>query len=69
MAQRYKTTRVTTIMETSKLKKFAQFARISLMEQVSSKLNLVLKDESSARREVPQVVAKLETELKIKGKE
>tara|TARA_R110001599_G_scaffold323498_1_gene535025 strand:- start:35779 stop:39321 length:3543 start_codon:yes stop_codon:yes gene_type:complete len=56
-------------MDTSKLKKFAQFARRSLIEQVASKLNLVLKEESSVRRELPQVVAKLETELKSKGKE
>ena len=56
-------------MEISKLKKFAQFARRSLIEQVASKLNLVLKEESSVRRELPQVVAKLETELKSKGKE
>ena len=56
-------------MDTSKLKKFAQFARRSLIEQVSSKLNLVLKEESSVRRELPKVVAKLEAELKSKGKE
>ena len=56
-------------MDTSKLKKFAQFARRSLIEQVGSKLNLVLKEESSVRRELPKVVAKLEAELKSKGKE
>ena len=32
-------------METSKLKKFAQFARRSLLEQVTAKLKLVLADE------------------------
>jgi type II restriction/modification system DNA methylase subunit YeeA len=55
-------------METSKLKKFAQFARRSLIEQVGSKLNFVLKEESSVRRELPQVVATLEAELNSKGK-
>lgn len=56
-------------METAKLKKFAQFARRSLIEQVGSKLAQVLKEESSERRELPKVVAKLEAELKQKGKE
>lgn len=56
-------------METSKLKKFAQFARRSLIEQVGSKLIQMLKEESPARRELPQVVATLEVELKSKGKE
>jgi type II restriction/modification system DNA methylase subunit YeeA len=56
-------------METSKLKKFAQFARRSLVEQVASKLTQVLKAESPSRRELPTVVAKLEEELKSKGKE
>lgn len=56
-------------METSKLKKFAQFARRSLIEQVGSKLTQVLKEESFERRELPKVVAKLEGELKQKGKE
>lgn len=56
-------------METAKLKKFAQYARRSLIEQVGSKLAQVLKDESSERRELPNVVAKLESELKQKGKE
>jgi len=38
-------------METSKLKKFAQFARRSLVEQVSNQLKLVLAKDSVARRE------------------
>jgi len=41
-------------METAKLKKFAQFARRSLIEQVSAKLDLVLADGSAARREQPK---------------
>ena len=50
-------------METSKLKKFAQYARRSLIDQVGSKLEQVIKDESAARRELPQVVEKLDKEL------
>ena len=56
-------------METAKLKKFAQYARRSLIEQVGSKLAQVIKEESAERRELPNVVAKLENELKQKGKE
>ncbi len=41
-------------METAKLKKFAQFACRSLIEQVSAKLDLVLADGSAARREQPK---------------
>jgi type II restriction/modification system DNA methylase subunit YeeA len=50
-------------MDTSKLKKFAQFARRSLIEQVQSKLKLVLADESAARREQPKAVKDLEQKL------
>lgn len=56
-------------METSKLKKFAQFARRSLLEQVTAKLKLVLADESPARREMPQAIKKLEEAVTDKGKE
>ncbi|MFK4752745.1 BREX-1 system adenine-specific DNA-methyltransferase PglX [Oceanobacter antarcticus] len=56
-------------METSKLKKFAQFARRSLLEQVTAKLKLVLADESPARRERPQVIKKLEEAVTGQGKE
>lgn len=38
-------------METAKLKKFAQFARRSLIEQVANKLKLVLAEGSAAKRE------------------
>ena len=38
-------------MDTSKLKKFAQFARRTLGEHVSAKLALVLSEGSAARRE------------------
>jgi type II restriction/modification system DNA methylase subunit YeeA len=50
-------------MDTSKLKKFAQFARRNLIEQVKSKLKLVLADESAARREHPKAVKDLEQKL------
>ena len=56
-------------METAKLKKFAQFARRSLLEQVTAKLKLVLADESPARRERPQVIKKLEEAVTDQGKE
>ena len=50
-------------MDTSKLKKFAQYARRSLIEQVESKLKLVLAEESEASREYPQAVADLKKKL------
>lgn len=54
-------------METTKLKKFAQFARRSLMDQVSSKLKLVLAENSAARRERAEAIKKLEEEIKGHG--
>lgn len=56
-------------METSKLKKFAQFARRSLLEQVTAKLKLVLAGESPARRERPQAIKKLEEAITDQGDE
>ena len=56
-------------METAKLKKFAQFARRSLMEQVSSKLKLVLDSSSAPRRDRPEAVKKLEEAIKGSSKE
>ena len=56
-------------METAKLKKFAQFARRSLLEQVTAKLKLVLAEESPARRERPQAIKKLEEAVTDQGKE
>jgi len=56
-------------METAKLKKFAQFARRSLLEQVSTKLKLVLAENSAARRECADAVKKLEEAIKGRGKE
>ena len=56
-------------METSQLKKFAQHARHSLMEQVSSKLQLVLAEDSPARRESSRVVTALEQQIKASSVE
>jgi len=56
-------------MDTSGLKKFAQAARQELLEQVSSKLDFVLGDESASRREVPSVVAELEKALSTQGRD
>ena len=56
-------------MDTSKLKKFAQYARRSLIDQVASKLVLVLADDSAARRESATVVSKLEEQIDVHGKE
>lgn len=56
-------------METAKLKKFAQFARRSLLEQVSAKLKLVLAENSAARRECAEAIKKLEAAIKNHGKE
>ncbi|WP_035067987.1 BREX-1 system adenine-specific DNA-methyltransferase PglX [Nitratidesulfovibrio termitidis] len=56
-------------METAKLKKFAQFARRSLLKQVSAKLKLVLAENSAARRERAEAIKKLEEAIKGHGKE
>ena len=56
-------------METAKLKKFAQFARRNLLEQVSAKLKLVLAENSAARRESTEAIKKLEAAIKGHGKE
>ncbi|MBD1998029.1 BREX-1 system adenine-specific DNA-methyltransferase PglX [Leptolyngbya sp. FACHB-541] len=54
-------------MDTSKLKKFAQFARRRLMEEVAAKLKLVLDADSLARRENGEAVLKLEEQIKDCG--
>ena len=56
-------------METAKLKKFAQFARRSLMEQISAKLTLVLTEGSAARREEAKAIAELEKQIRGHGRE
>jgi len=46
-------------MDKTKLKKFAQFARRSLIEQVSDRLKIVLAESSAARRENADAIKKL----------
>ena len=55
-------------METAKLKKFAQFARLSLIEQVSAKIKLVLAEGSGARRESVEAIKQLDEAIKKVGK-
>jgi type II restriction/modification system DNA methylase subunit YeeA len=55
-------------METAKLKKFAQFARRSLMEQIAAKLKQVLADNSPARRENTKAISQLEKAINKHGK-
>jgi hypothetical protein len=55
-------------MDTATLKRFAQQARRSLQDQVTSKLKFVLSPESAARREHPTAVQKLEEAIKKDGK-
>lgn len=56
-------------MDTSKLKKFAQYARRTLLDQVSGKMDVVLAPQSAARRERAQVVAELEKLISNSGRE
>jgi len=56
-------------MQTAKLKKFAQFARRSLQEQVYAKLKLVLAENSEARREHAVATKKLDEAIRDHGKE
>lgn len=56
-------------MDTSKLKKFAQFARRTLGTQVSVKLDLVLDPNSAARRESPSSVKALEAAIQQSNRE
>ncbi|HAT9211451.1 BREX-1 system adenine-specific DNA-methyltransferase PglX [Legionella pneumophila serogroup 1] len=56
-------------METAKLKKFAQFARRTLREQVSAKLEFVLTENSAARRESAEAIKKLEEVIERYGKD
>ena len=53
----------------SQNKIFAQFARRSLIDQVSTKLKLVLAVASAARRESAEAVKKLEEQIKTNDKE
>ena len=51
-------------METAKLKRFSQYARRSLIEQVFGKLKLVLDKDSAARRENSEAVRRLEDKIR-----
>ncbi len=55
-------------METAKLKKFGQFARRILLEQVAAKLKLVIEGDSAARRESPAAIKKLDEAIQKMGK-
>lgn len=55
-------------MDTNALKKFAQAARNLLIDQVSSKLALVIDPASPARREHPDAMKKLDATIATKGK-
>ena len=55
------------IMDTAKLKKFAQYARRSLIDQVTSKLVLVIAEDSAARRENLPTIKKLEEQIDEHG--
>lgn len=56
-------------MDTSKLKKFAQFARRALITQVSAKLESVIAENSAARREHADAMRKLEVAIAKDGKD
>ena len=55
-------------MDTNALKKFAQAARSLLIDQVRSKLDLVLDPASPARREHPQAMKELDAAIARDGK-
>nr|CAD6617270.1 BREX-1 system adenine-specific DNA-methyltransferase PglX [Rhizobium sp. Khangiran2] len=56
-------------MDTTKLKKFAQFARRALIEQVAAKLEAVRADGAAAQREHPAAFKKLEASIAQHGVE
>ena len=56
-------------MDTNSLKKFAQDARRVLINRVSNKLDLVLSEESAARRERAAAVRDLEHKIREAGKD
>ncbi|RBP80167.1 N-6 DNA methylase [Rhodobacter sp. 140A] len=56
-------------MDTTKLKKFAQFARRALIEQVAAKLEAVRADGAAAQREHPAAFKKLEASIAQHGAE
>ena len=51
-------------MDTNALKKFAQATRNLLIDQVTSKLDVVLAEGSAARREAPKAVKDLQSAIR-----
>ncbi len=56
-------------MDTTKLRKFAQFARSTLIDQVAARMDAVLSDGSRAQREHPKAFKKLEALVAKHGPE
>jgi type II restriction/modification system DNA methylase subunit YeeA len=56
-------------MDTSKLRRFAQNARRTLLDLVENRLQLVLQPNSAARREAPAAVKQLETQIQDSSRE
>lgn len=56
-------------METAPLKRFAQRARRDLLEQVATRLELVLQPNSAARRENPAAIKQIDQQLATIGKD
>jgi type II restriction/modification system DNA methylase subunit YeeA len=56
-------------METTKLRRFAQYARRTLLDLVETRLQLVLQPDSAARREAPAAVKQLETQIQKSSRE
>ena len=56
-------------MDTAVLKRFAQEARIVLKSKVSSKIDVVLDEESAARRENSKAVRELESKIRTTSKD
>jgi type II restriction/modification system DNA methylase subunit YeeA len=56
-------------MDTAKLRRFAQYARRTLLALVDTRLQLVLQPDSAARREALAAVKQLETQIQESGRE
>jgi type II restriction/modification system DNA methylase subunit YeeA len=56
-------------METTKLRRFAQYARRTLLELIETRLQFVLQPDSAARREAPAAVKQLEAQIQESSRE
>ncbi len=56
-------------MDTTKLRRFAQYARRTLLDLVDARMQLVLQAESAARRESSAAVKELETQIRETSRE